>query len=1025
MWPFGSKNRSPLLRQVSSRLLGTLGVAVLIFVMLMGWIIHLSQERIARQQLQETMGYYSNGVMEMEQRWQEWAVLYTNRIELSRMLEDASSRWTKLNSYLVSQESNDNFPALLITDPRGRVIFQYGLDDASSPETFASPPDIGWHYSERDKTLYRYYVQHIWLGKEGMGHLILLQPMNNGLLHDFAAINTHLFLRWHGQVIASSLGEHGKDIHLAHFGDQMEHDGAKVGQGHLMWDKSSPDSPELVVHRTISSLFDAWEIMLGFLVGLVGLLVASWTSMGLWIYRLSDRISLVSQASRQLIHDSHHSGGMRQLLQKARCPKEDEINEVAQSLEFLTDTLAQRNAERDAHETALQESEARVLEITSVLAEGVYVLDQDGFVSFFNREAERLLGWEQAELLGKSGHDIFHYKKPDGTPICTEECLVHRTILSGQIYHNHNDWLVRKDGSIIPVSLASSPILRDGKVVGSVAAFHDITSRLNAEKTIRESEDRFRNILDNAPIGMAVAETGGRILQANQALCEILGFEKEELKQLTVADFTHPDDREITFAHIQKLLDKEADTYRIEKRYIRKDGRVVWVEAVASTLLDSHGKPLYFIIQVEDISAQHEAEKALHDSEERFRLISTSAKDGIIIVDPAEQISYWNPGAEKIFGYQFNEALGQNLHKLIAPSRYQEEAHQGFGRFLASGKGPIIGKTFEITALRKNGEEFPIELSISAFSIKDQWHTLGMVRDISERKKAEQEYRTIIQTTMDGFLVVGAHEGQFLDVNDAYCKMLGYSREEILSMRTSDVEAMESPDRIKQHKKEIRNSGHASFETRHRCKDGRIIDVEVTATYMDMRGGVLITFIRDIGDRKMAEEQIRQLAFYDTLTNLPNRRLLLDRLRQSLSQAKRHKRSTAVMFLDLDRFKQINDTLGHDAGDDLLKEVAARLLGTIRSGDTVCRQGGDEFVIILAEIAAPADAARVAEKIITSFEQPFLIKGHDLHITTSVGISVYPVDGTDDIDELLKQADLAMYQAKESGRNGYRFFQGS
>jgi len=191
----------------------------------------------------------------------------------------------------------------------------------------------------------------------------------------------------------------------------------------------------------------------------------------------------------------------------------------------------------------------------------------------------------------------------------------------------------------------------------------------------------------------------------------------------------------------------------------------------------------------------------------------------------------------------------------------------------------------------------------------------------------------------------------------------------------------------------------------------------------DAKGGVVasVSVARDITERKKAEAQIHQLAYYDFLTHLPNRRLLLDRLKQSLVQAKRYQRSVAVMFLDLDRFKLINDTLGHDVGDELLKAVATRLNACVRSGDTVARQGGDEFIIVLAEVAQPPDAALVAEKIIGTLRQPISVNGHELQITTSIGISLFPVNGTDDAQELMKKADTAMYAAKEAGRNGYQF----
>lgn len=768
-----------LLHQASIRLLRALVVAILAIGLLMGWVVHLSQEKMAKREIQDTTAYFSDGVKDMERRWEEAAIRHKSRLEFARILEDPAGRWARLNSYLTTQNIGETFPAWLVADPQNRVLFSFGFDEEAVPATFPSPPDIGWHYRERDATLYRYYVQPIWLGAGGMGRLILFRPMDHGLLHQLAPPDTHLFLRWHGQVLASSLGEHGKTLHLPQRDGSMEHDGMRVEQGSIKWGKAGPDSPELVIHRQIESLFDAWEVILGLLAGLAGLFAALWASIGVWIYRTTGRIAWVGLASRQFIREGHPSPELKHLLGKACRPREDEINEVARSLGSLADTVAQRDAERDAYEATLQESEAKVLEITSVLADGVYVLDREGLVTFANLETERLLGWTAAELLGRNGHETFHYKRPDGTPITSEACPVHQTIHTGQTYRSPDDWLVRKDGSILPVSIVSSPILRDGVVTGSVAAFHDITSRLEAERSLRESE-------------------------------------------------------------------------------------------------------------------------------ERFRLISTSAMDAIVIIGPAEEITYWNPAAERIFGYPADEALGRNLHHLIAPPRYHDESRCKFAHFSLSGEGPLIGKTLEITALRKNGEEFPIELSISAFRIKNQWHALGIIRDISERKKAE--------------------------------------------------------------------------------------------------------------------EQIRQLAFYDALTNLPNRRLLMDRLNQSLVLAKRHQRAVAVMFLDLDRFKLINDTLGHDVGDDLLKEVATRLNACVRSEDTVSRQGGDEFVIILAEVTQAPDAALVAEKIIGALGQPISVKDHELLITTSIGIAIFPVNGTDDAQELMKKADTAMYAAKEAGRNGYRFY---
>lgn len=203
-------------------------------------------------------------------------------------------------------------------------------------------------------------------------------------------------------------------------------------------------------------------------------------------------------------------------------------------------------------------------------------------------------------------------------------------------------------------------------------------------------------------------------------------------------------------------------------------------------------------------------------------------------------------------------------------------------------------------------------------------------------------------------------------------------------------------------------------------RNSQVIPVTIHSTPLFRKGEIdgAVAALHDITDEKKAQEEILRLAHYDSLTALPNRSLLADRLNQTLLQAERHRKLAAVLFLDLDRFKEINDTLGHDMGDELLKVVGQRLVSCVRKMDTVSRLGGDEFVIVLDEIAGAEDAEQVARKIIESVSRPILIGPTELHITTSIGISLYPTDGTD-VSALLKHADSAMYQAKEHGRNSY------
>ena len=299
------------------------------------------------------------------------------------------------------------------------------------------------------------------------------------------------------------------------------------------------------------------------------------------------------------------------------------------------------------------------------------------------------------------------------------------------------------------------------------------------------------------------------------------------------------------------------------------------------------------------------AEAALHESNERFRSLSSTATDAIILIDHNAHVAYWNPAAEKMFGYTKEEIMGRPMHPALMPARYHEAFHGCFQRIQTQAHTPSVGRTIEVHAHRKDGTEFPIEISFSTMQNKGLWWAGGIVRDVSERKRMQ-----------------------------------------------------------------------AALEN---------------------------------------------LAHFDALTGLANRVRFHDRLAYDLVTARRHSKLLAVLFLDLDRFKWVNDNWGHEVGDLLLKDVAQRLLVCVREMDTVARIGGDEFSIILPSINKQEEAAEISKRIVHALGSPFAIQGHDCHIGVSIGIGLFPQDG-EEIQDLLKKADSAMYRAKEEGRNGYRFF---
>jgi diguanylate cyclase (GGDEF)-like protein/PAS domain S-box-containing protein len=295
-----------------------------------------------------------------------------------------------------------------------------------------------------------------------------------------------------------------------------------------------------------------------------------------------------------------------------------------------------------------------------------------------------------------------------------------------------------------------------------------------------------------------------------------------------------------------------------------------------------------------------------------------------------------------------------------------------------------------------------------------------MLRFRRRAEKAEQA----INITDDGYWVVD-REGRFLEVNDGYCRMIGYSREELLTMSVADVEAVEDPRAVQAHIEQVMTHAQDRFETRHRHRSGRLVEIEVSVVRVGV--GTMVVFLRDITDRKRTVSEIHNLAFYDTLTGLPNRRLLIERVQHALARSARQQSYSAVMFLDLDNFKTLNDTRGHSQGDLLLRGVAGRLRDCLRREDTVARQGGDEFVILVEDLCDQPDQAAyiaeaLAEKLRGALNRPFVLDGHEFQTSSSIGISLFFGAGLG-VDQLLRQADTAMYQAKKAGRNRLAFFQ--
>jgi len=415
-----------------------------------------------------------------------------------------------------------------------------------------------------------------------------------------------------------------------------------------------------------------------------------------------------------------------------------------------------------------------------------------------------------------------------------------------------------------------------------------------------------------------------------------------------------------------------------------------------------------------------------------FSRIFENTAEAIYLLGADGCIESVNPAFSVITGYQASEIVGLR-HDILYSGHPDQDAVAEIVAAVNSC-GHWLG---EIWSRRKGGEVFPATVKLSA--IRDGNGKLaqivGIFSDISERKKreialleSEKRFRDFMEFAPVGMVIVGL-DGRLVKVNQALCQILGYGRGELEAMNFEDITPAEdlAGDLAQQRKLLEGEVPVWRAEKRYLRRDGSLVWVQITASVLRDMHGVAQCFdvqLEDITERRRSQEQIRQLAYFDALTGLPNRRLLQDRLEQALLGARRNRGMAAVVFLDLDHFKQVNDTHGHEIGDELLKAAAQRLAGCIRRGDTVARQGGDEFILVLTEIGDMAGAELVAGKIVRTLAAPFELAAQHLRIdiiTASVGLAVFPLHG-DDVQVLMKRADLAMYAAKEGGRNAYRVY---
>lgn len=566
----------------------------------------------------------------------------------------------------------------------------------------------------------------------------------------------------------------------------------------------------------------------------------------------------------------------------------------------------------------------------------------------------------------------------------------------------------------------------------------DISQRKKAEDSQRELERRLADIIDFLPDATFVIDPSGRVMRWNRTIAQMTGIKAENIIGKANYEYALP------FYGLRRpmLIDLALDSRRERPEYfyirgeqstlvaesfcpaIENGGAYVW--AKASPLYDQNGRLVGAIETLRDMTKHKQAQEALRKSEERYRNILESIEDGYFEVDLQGNFTFFNNSLSESLGYLNQDLLNMNYRQYLDA----ENARKVFAAFNKVFRTQVPTKEVDWHINRSDGSKLFSEASVS--SILDSQGKVsgfrGIVRDVSQRKEAEEalrqsesKYRLVFENTPLGILHFDG-QGRIVTCNDSLVQIVGsFKKETLIGFNLLHLPETGLANAIRQALNCQSAYYQGNFQSIAAGKPTPI-EAQIAPVMSDdgsPLGGVII--VSDITERKHYEETIRHLAYHDALTGLPNRLLIHDRIAVALPQSRRQNQMLALFYLDLDNFKIINDTLGHMVGDQLLQEVAQRLKSLVREGDTVARMGGDEFMFLFPGINQAPDAERIADKILESFALPFKMDGHEIHITASIGISLFPTDGQD-VETLIKNADSALYRAKEQGRSNHQVF---
>ena len=578
---------------------------------------------------------------------------------------------------------------------------------------------------------------------------------------------------------------------------------------------------------------------------------------------------------------------------------------------------------------------------------------------------------------------------------------------------------IKKDGNPVWSDLTATAIRDEyGKIKYFIAVIKDIDDYKKSQIAVKDERQKYKTIMELASDGVHIIDENGNIVEFSHSFADMLGYSDDEMKTLNVTDWDAVKEKEELLNTVRSQL---LFPDRFYAKLKRKDGSIIDAQ-ITSNGIELDGKR-YLYASARDITEQKRIESEIKKAELKFFTIFQESLDGIVLVNlDTQTFLEFNKKAFEMYGYtkeEFEKVTVKDLEILQdeneIKTRQANMVQRGWDAFVTKHK-------------TKDGTIKDISVNVVKIILDEKPYLYATFHDITKEKEQQKliedqknEFETIFRSSKDGIAVLDM-ESNFLDFNEAYLKMTGFTHEELLTKSCLSLSAPEDKEHTIEAMNTVVKIGFlVGFEKMCIVKDGRRLAINMTATVLPDKKRTLIT-TKDITENKEHEQQLVHIAHYDMLTGLPNRVLNSDRLRQDMLQARRRNEKIAVLYLDLDGFKEVNDRYGHSVGDKLLIALSSSMKQALREGDTLSRLGGDEFVVILVDVNDTSIALPIIQRLLDVASKTIHLDDITVQVSVSIGITFYPQYVEVDADQLIRQADQAMYEAKQSGKNRYHIF---